>query len=528
MISTNKTVDFSGHMQRSIDSFISRVNALSGNLPVHTHIALKLYLHVNDRFQDFLDLHCKVAHTAKDDLERASALPSSLSDGESGQVEMPTSSSAPSSEGAKKSSMKSARKSGNESGTEYTVPIDKTQTFRVFSDELDRLEIVCKTMPELALIALVSQFDVYLANLIRGILLKKPDILNASERAISYSDLSDFSSIEEARDFFAEKTIEGVLRQSHTDQFAWLEEKLGLKLRNGLDVWSRFIEITQRRNLFVHTDGIVTRQYLDECAADVVDADIRRGAQLDVSPNYISAARNVVLEVGVKLGYVIWKSLAKNAEDDELADNHLNDVSVDLIQRKDLELALKLLSFPQEKAKPKFSSQLFSTLYSVNKALIYSRQKKKKDVDAVIASIEWRILSENFQMAKLVLQEDFEGAAMLMRRLGPQSSVVSELDYLQWPILEEFRKTESFRTAFREVFERGFTEFSPQEFKSSVYGSLKDVDRKKANNPAEQNAGDEGGLSESPLDNKRDSTSLDAQEMEGAESVEEQDLDRLP
>ena len=440
-------------MQSSIDSFVSRVNALSANLPLHIRIAVEIHIHVNRQLQEFLDRHC-VTPSPPD-------APLPIKSHDEGSEDAPRSPAVPT--GPKIADSQ-----------EYIIPIDKIQTFRVLKDELDRLDIVCKALPELALIALASQLDVYLASLIRGMLMIKPEILNASERTITYSELSKFATLEEAREYFTEKTIENVLRQSLSDQFSWLEEKLGFQLRKGLEKWPSLIEISQRRNLFVHADGIVSGQYLDECRKNKfpLDENVRKGTQLNVSPAYIETARAVALEVGIKLGYVIWKGLAPTLPNEELADNHLNNIAVELITRKDAELALRLLSFPQENGKPKFSSQLFVVLFGINKALILRKTGKKKEALAIVESIEWRMLSEKFQMAKLVLEEKFEEAAQLMKKLGPRSDMINELNYLQWPILEEFRKTPHFQSAFKEVFTRDFTEFSPHEVKRRVLLSV--------------------------------------------------------
>jgi hypothetical protein len=72
-------------------------------------------------------------------------------------------------------------------------------------------------------------------------------------------------SIEEAKLQLVDKEVEVVLRASHTEQFEWFEKNLSVKLRSGLEIWPTFIELTERRNLFAHGDGVVTQQYLSVC-----------------------------------------------------------------------------------------------------------------------------------------------------------------------------------------------------------------------------------------------------------------------
>jgi hypothetical protein len=96
----------------------------------------------------------------------------------------------------------------------------------------------------------VSQFDVYVGHLLRCSFGAKPDALNASNKTITYSQLIGFASFDAAKEHVIEKEVETVLRASHADQFDWLENRLGIPLRNPLPAWPAFVEVTERRSLF--------------------------------------------------------------------------------------------------------------------------------------------------------------------------------------------------------------------------------------------------------------------------------------
>jgi hypothetical protein len=157
-------------------------------------------------------------------------------------------------------------------------------------DESKKLRIyvlALKTIPRSYLMTLISHYDAFLGQLIKLILLAKPELLTASEKNLSLAQLIEFGSIENAKDFILEKEIEGVLRKSHAEQFSWMESKFSIPLRQGLDIWSDFIEITERRNLYVHTGGIVSNQYLKTCKENGVQlTDVTIGDELSTSPQY--------------------------------------------------------------------------------------------------------------------------------------------------------------------------------------------------------------------------------------------------
>jgi len=81
----------------------------------------------------------------------------------------------------------------------------------------------------------------------------------------------EFNSLEKARSFILEKKSKSVLRKSHIEQFTWMEEKFKMKLRKDLQVWPCFVELTERRNLFVHNDGVLSNQNIDICKENNID-----------------------------------------------------------------------------------------------------------------------------------------------------------------------------------------------------------------------------------------------------------------
>jgi hypothetical protein len=149
------------------------------------------------------------------------------------------------------------------------------------------------------------------------------EILNGSDRTITFPELVAFDSIESARNHVVEKEVESILRESHADQFDWLEKKFKLPLRKDLSIWSDFIEVTERRNLFVHSGGQVSGQYLKVCQSHKFDTGkTSKGDVLAVSPDYFSKAYGIVFEIGVKLAHVLWRKLMP--EERKRADQNMN------------------------------------------------------------------------------------------------------------------------------------------------------------------------------------------------------------
>jgi hypothetical protein len=315
--------------------------------------------------------------------------------------------------------------------------------------------IAVDVVPPTFVISLVSQYDAYLADVLRVVLAKQPSLLDSSEKKLSYSELLSFPSLDDARNEIAEREIDTLMRDSHADQIAWLERRLSIPLTKDLAIWPEFIEITERRNLFVHTGGRVTPQYITSCqkhGAVLPDVAIV-GELLSVEPDYFVRACDVILELGVKLGHVLWR---KTAEDERIdADQNLNMICYHLIHSEEYEMAIELLTFATETIKKHGSEELY--LYMLlNKAQAHKWSGHQEMCNNIIASIDWSAKASMFKLVCLVLRDEFDKAGALMKLIG-DSGEIKVFHYMDWPVFREFRLSQEFLQAFREVFGAEFS-----------------------------------------------------------------------
>ena len=139
-----------------------------------------------------------------------------------------------------------------ETGNTRTVTLT-SETFAPYKRLMKRLQTVSRAtvlLPEIFVVALVSQYDAFLGGLVRALMESRPEVVNATSRAIPFAQLVAFESLDAARDAIVNEEVEALLRKSHSDQFSWLESTFGLTLREGLRQWPHFVELTERRNLF--------------------------------------------------------------------------------------------------------------------------------------------------------------------------------------------------------------------------------------------------------------------------------------
>jgi hypothetical protein len=258
-----------------------------------------------------------------------------------------------------------------------TVPSNHVRAWNRLNRTYEHFGLARSLLPRSVVVSIISQYDAYLGRLLRAIFVRKPELLNASERKLSFESLSAFSSIDAAREYILEKEVEAILRSSHIEQFKWMAKTFDLPLTKGLTSWPVFVELTERRNLFVHTDGVISSQYISICKIHgwTVAESLKEGERLGVPQDYFRDAHNCVYEIGVKLGHVLWRKLFPNER--EQADRNLIGLTYDLIDNGRHELAIRLLDFACTEFK-KFSNEVSELTLLVNRAQAY---KWKGDAD---------------------------------------------------------------------------------------------------------------------------------------------------
>ncbi len=355
----------------------------------------------------------------------------------------------------------------------YTVPPEHRLDFLKLHDACKDIATCQSILSKGFLVSLVSQFDAYMGRLIRAMYLAKPELLGASEKLLSFGELNRFASLDEAKEYIIEKEVESVLRKSHFEQFAWLETKLSTPLTKGLDSWECFVELTQRRNLFVHCDGLVSSQYLKVCASQGVRLPngLAVGDFLDADSRYFEKAYSCVFEIGVKLGQVMGRRL----QPDCLVgmDSCLINISYGLILNKEYNLALRLLEFGMNCVR-KWHSEENRLIILVNKAQALKWSGRNEECLSLVNDVDWSACSDKFKLANAVLTDDFGEAARMMRRIGSDGEL-EKTDYKDWPLFAEFRESNEFLSAFEEVFGSRFSEVLNTEIVEIVPGPEDEV-----------------------------------------------------
>ena len=337
---------------------------------------------------------------------------------------------------------------------QFKVEPNQMLEFNRLSSRTLKAAASSRILPQSFVVSLVSQYDSFLGRLLRCIYRSKPELLNQCEKQLTYSQLSEFETLEDAKEHILEKEVEALLRESHAEQFKWMENRFSMTLTKDLPIWPTFIELTERRNLFVHCNGQTSAQYLIVCDRHKVVHENKPqvGDLLGVTKGYFHTTP-CIFEIGTKLAYCFG---VESSQDRQNADRCLNMLVYDLLVAGRYDLATLLGLFALETLKV-YSSDGLRRMMVINLAQAYKWAQDSASATKLLAKEDWSPCSYQFKLAAAVLIDDFEVAGTLMRQIRATGEV-AENDYRSWPVFNEFRVSQVFLETFREVFGHDFAQ----------------------------------------------------------------------
>ena len=337
---------------------------------------------------------------------------------------------------------------------ELDVPLKFYRDYLKRLKQKRRAERASVLIPPSYLISLVSSYDLFYAELIRIIYRIIPEKLLENEKSFTYRDLSTYKSVQEVRTLIIEETIEGLLRDSHIKQFEWLEKAMGVQTLKRFDEWPIFVELTERRNLFVHSDGMVSQQYIDVCSNhDALTDEVRKGAQLKVDKDYFLKAYNTLYIVGIKL----TQMLAHTIYDKQFPNDHssidfilINNV-YELISEELYDIAISVSHFALNNKHFKHNGNDRGYII-LNLAQAYKWKGQNEKCIEILKQEDCTAWRDELLIPKFTLEGKYDTVYEKMKNVGRGSDILTPENYRQWPIFKEIRKEDDFINLFHFIF----------------------------------------------------------------------------
>ena len=320
-------------------------------------------------------------------------------------------------------------------------------------------QFAMRNLPRSVIVSMVSSYDALIGNLIRIIYKANEESLNSVNTSIPISEVLGFSDIEEIKSYVVEKQVETVLRNNHEEQLEWLERKIGVNSLRDFEHFKDFVEVMERRNLFVHADGKVSRQYVDQCRKAGLTVAVALGDTLTADYAYVRKSYDIIAETGIKVCQVVWRKLGLGLN---ACDDSLQDITFNYLCRKQYDLANNLLLFAMMPAMKHVDSE-YEWVFRVNLALSYYLAGNRTQSDEIVKGKDWSALKASYRLAEAVLLENQDMACSIMREIGADKDYKTY--YQKWPLFREFRNTDAFKQAYEALYKEPFSYQEKGEFK---------------------------------------------------------------
>ncbi|MDC0284674.1 hypothetical protein OAK85_04900, partial [Mariniblastus sp.] len=334
---------------------------------------------------------------------------------------------------------------------------------REFISHSSRLKTADRMFRQNMIVSIVSRFDEFVMVLLRRCFELNHSWLKNPEKSVTYVQLLELDSIESFVDDLILKEVDQLMRGSHHAQIEILDSKLKLGIEQHFKRWSAFLEITERRNLFVHSAGIVNSIYVAN--AEKYGYDIPKQEVLTADDSYVAEAIDIFFELSVRLVQSVVRRLYPDCLIE--ADWNLNNLGVSLLTETRWDLSLRIFDFAigiPEKLKSKDEVSYYNVINACIALKFSGKPFSKK-----LQSVNWKPLHPKYHFAIAILEERFDDAAKLMKSDAVRTQI-DERSLINWPLLRDFRKTEQFQAAFEEMFgrkyEAGLLEKTKEEIKT--------------------------------------------------------------
>lgn len=311
------------------------------------------------------------------------------------------------------------------------------------------------------LVSLVSQFDSYAEFTLTQAIQEHPEWVLDSDKQISYRELLQIESLQEFQESIVRSEVSRLFRDSHYNLLKFLDQKLKLGLFDRYPRIGEFVEMTERRNLYVHASGLANETYFKNLNRIGIEPPngIAVDDYLEPSVEYLNQAIDCFIELSIWISQAFLRRTYTERIGE--ADSALNNLAVELLSDERWELALRILDFALGIPKQLVSDGEIEYYYRINKCI--ALKELGRDFDAFLNSTNWDALHPKYHVALLVLKAEFKEALDLLKKDVIRDEIGAD-ELKQWPLFRELRETKEFQEFFKEEFGRDFySEMLPEE-----------------------------------------------------------------
>jgi hypothetical protein len=332
------------------------------------------------------------------------------------------------------------------------APLFEERHHRAVRERIKYHDAALTILHETAVQQLVNAYEQLMADLLR-----RHIAVNTSEAAkdqsITYQQLLEFQSLEEAKRHVIETQVTEFIRSKDTlQQFKHFRDHLKIDISSNYPEVALYRELVLRRHAIVHAGGIATPDYIRKLKSIGGFPIPTESAVLKLSPQYVLQGWDVVYSLGVVTFHLLAQTLARrdrDADAEDEADNWLNAAALWAIEQRRYKAAERILKYGNGLHLAKDTCQL---MVLINLAQTYKWQGDETKCRELLDTRDWVATNSAFRLCAATLRGDNVEAAMIQAVREEQLS----LDQVyEWPVFQELRKQEGFPELLQKAFGTG-------------------------------------------------------------------------
>lgn len=290
-----------------------------------------------------------------------------------------------------------------------------------------------------ALISLLGCFETLVARLIREFYKKYPEAFPSESKSLTLADLKEIGTIEDAELHLVDTEIDSILRGNISSQINYFKKPLRVDTTPIETFLDKVVEVSQRRNIIVHNDGIVNKHYLSKAPSHLVPEKTKEGCTIEVSQEYIDDAIKTFYTVGLILLQQCFRKWEKNHIDS--ADSLLIESAFEALVDKQYDTVLFISDFVNNVTLANDSNKI---ILLVNHAIALRDTGNEEEMNLLLDNYDWSSVSLRFKLALHTLKKDDDNFyTTLEKTISAKEIECSEL--LEWPLFHPFQQVEKFK-----------------------------------------------------------------------------------
>lgn len=328
----------------------------------------------------------------------------------------------------------------------YNQLVSKIGAFSFLSDNILETQFV----------ECITRFDVFLLNFMRKCFYAYPDRFGKQERSIQLSDLKELKSIDELKYKIIDDELEKIFRDSHKEQLNYINKTFRIDfMKAAPSLYSRFIEITERRNLYIHCNGQVSAQYIRVCKQENAKlASIQVKDKLPISLDYFIDSNGVVLSFAIIIAFSMWLKLNKKDEND--ACDSIISICNRLLKQERPQIVIDILTYVIAKSKELQIQHKFVNKFYMYLLRAYTKIEDKASFEKILDETDFSDVNLSIQLALFVVQGKYEEAFGVLEEINANERILPKSQLAKSEIFSDLIMQDEFANVYRRIYNEDF------------------------------------------------------------------------